>query len=137
MAQFAAFALLFFGTITFTTEPQLLVRDYPGLDLAYAVLDVLGRATFTTFLFVFPDGHTVPRWTRWVALAWIAIQVPVPFVWLDPVKPLTPLIEQLTFPAFFVGLATAAASQVYRYRRVSTPAQRRQTKWTVFGFTVG
>ena len=28
------------------------------------------------------------------------------------------------------------AAQVYRYRRVSTPSQRRQTKWVVFGLAV-
>jgi hypothetical protein len=28
-------------------------------------------------------------------------------------------------------------SQIYRYRRVSSPEQRRQTKWVVFGTTLG
>ena len=27
-------------------------------------------------------------------------------------------------------------SQIYRYRRVSTPAQRQQTKWVILGVTV-
>jgi hypothetical protein len=35
-----------------------------------------------------------------------------------------------------IGLATALYAQVYRYRRVSTPDQRQQTKWVVFGFAV-
>jgi GAF domain-containing protein len=33
-----------------------------------------------------------------------------------------------------LGLGTALAAQIYRYRRVSTPAQQQQTKWVVFGF---
>jgi hypothetical protein len=37
----------------------------------------------------------------------------------------------------FVGfLVIIVWSQIYRYRRVSTPEQRRQTKWVVFGTTV-
>jgi hypothetical protein len=33
-------------------------------------------------------------------------------------------------------LVTGVFAQVYRYRRVSTLAQRQQTKWVVFGFSV-
>jgi hypothetical protein len=37
----------------------------------------------------------------------------------------------------FVGLlASVVAVQVYRYRRVSTAAQRQQTKWVVYGLSV-
>jgi hypothetical protein len=37
---------------------------------------------------------------------------------------------------FFVFLGSLVVAQIYRYRRVSTPEQRQQTKWVVFGFTV-
>jgi hypothetical protein len=37
-------------------------------------------------------------------------------------------------PVFFAFLASLVVAQVYRYRRISTPEQRRQTKWVVFGF---
>jgi hypothetical protein len=37
---------------------------------------------------------------------------------------------------FFASVATMLASQVYRYRRVSGPEQRRQTRWAVFGTTL-
>ena len=33
-------------------------------------------------------------------------------------------------------LLTAVAAQIYRYRRVSTPRERQQTKWVVFGFVL-
>src|SRR5438132_709095 len=134
MAQFAAFALLLFGTITFGAQQPAFVADYPSLAPTFAVLDVAGRAAFTALVYLFPDGHFVPGWTRWIAFAWIAIQVPVPFLALDVVKPVGPLVDALTGPLFVVGLATAAVSQVFRYRRVSNPAQREQTKWTAFGF---
>jgi hypothetical protein len=38
----------------------------------------------------------------------------------------------------FLGfLVSVVASQIYRYRRVSGPVQRQQTKWVVYGVTVG
>jgi signal transduction histidine kinase len=37
---------------------------------------------------------------------------------------------------FVVGLAAAAGAQLYRYRRISTQAQRQQTKWTALGFAL-
>jgi hypothetical protein len=37
--------------------------------------------------------------------------------------------------AWYLGwLLAGLGAQLYRYRRVSTPAQRQQTKWVVFGF---
>ena len=136
MAQFAAFVLLLFGSLTFTGQGTSPVGDYPILMWAYAVLDALGRAGFTVFVFVFPNGRFVPRWTCWLALAWITVQVPVPFAQVDFVKPVLPIVELLTSPLFLAGLVTAAAGQVYRYRRVSTAPQRLQTRWTAIGFAV-
>jgi hypothetical protein len=37
---------------------------------------------------------------------------------------------------FFGSVLTMLGSQVYRYRRVSGPEQRRQTQWVVFGTTL-
>jgi hypothetical protein len=37
---------------------------------------------------------------------------------------------------FFASVLTPVAAQIYRYRRVSTPAERQQTKWVVFGFAI-
>ncbi len=39
----------------------------------------------------------------------------------------------LLYPLFF---GVAIAFQVYRFRRVSTPVERQQTKWAVFGLTI-
>jgi hypothetical protein len=38
---------------------------------------------------------------------------------------------------FFGLIGGAVLAQVYRYRRVSTPVHRQQTKWVVFGIAVG
>jgi hypothetical protein len=44
--------------------------------------------------------------------------------------------ESLFSIVFCIFLGSLVVAQVYRYRRVSTPEQRQQTKWVVFGFTV-
>jgi ABC-type Fe3+-siderophore transport system permease subunit len=34
-------------------------------------------------------------------------------------------------------LVFTVGAQIYRYRRISTPRERQQTKWVVFGFSIG
>src|SRR5207302_1657571 len=41
----------------------------------------------------------------------------------------------LNLLVFLVPLGAIIVSQIYRYRRVSTPVQRQQTKWIVLGVT--
>ena len=77
----------------------------------------------------------MPRWTRWVALAWIAWQLPR---YLFPDRHLDPAAWYVwaEVVVWTVALGTAVYSQAYRYRRVSNAVQRRQIKWVVFGLTV-
>jgi hypothetical protein len=72
MALFVALALLTFGTATFPESLYALAAAHPAWWPPVAVLNFLGSTSFSLFLYLFPDGRFVPRWTRWVALAWIA-----------------------------------------------------------------
>src|SRR3712207_3840171 len=76
MALFASLALLLFGTVTFPPTTNTLAMEYPAWEVPGALLNFLGSASFGLFLYLFPDGRFVPRWTRWVALAWTAWQLP-------------------------------------------------------------
>ena len=76
MALFVSFALLTFGIATFPSTIEALTTEHTAWWWPYAFLSFLGAATFGLFLYVFPDGQFVPRWTRWVALVWIAWQFP-------------------------------------------------------------
>lgn len=133
MALFTALALLTFGTATFTAPLVALMLAHPAWGPPVAVANFLGAASFGLFLFVFPDGRFVPRWTRWVALAWIAWQVPK---YLSPawdttaVTGLPAWLSLLVWPG---ALGTAIYAQAFRYRRVSGAAQRQQTKWVILG----
>ncbi len=68
MALFASLALLTFGTATFTFAMAALTEQYPAWEVPVASFHFLGAASFGLFLYLFPDGRFVPRWTRWVAL---------------------------------------------------------------------
>jgi hypothetical protein len=68
---------------------------------------------------------------RWVFLVFLIGLVPTAFV--APAFPPYAPVGQLTFLESLSELATIAIVQIYRYRRVSSPLQRQQTKWVVFG----
>lgn len=91
-----------------------------------------GWALFFIFLMLFPDGRFVPRWMIYhlvVALATVGLWALPTDTALHPVN-WSPIVLVLMLLALF-GLALWA--QVYRYRHVSTPAQRQQTKWVLYG----
>ncbi|HEY6286787.1 MAG TPA: hypothetical protein VIX20_14090 [Ktedonobacteraceae bacterium] len=78
--------------------------------------------------FVFPSGRFFPRWARWLMLVWIAFWV---------ISNFFPNVSITNAWLFFLLLPFLVISililQVYRYRRMSTPVQRQQTKWVIFG----
>src|SRR5215217_4741489 len=67
MALFVSVALLTFGTATFPGTINALATEHPAWWWPVAFLNFLGAASFGLFLYLFPDGQFVPRWTRWVA----------------------------------------------------------------------
>jgi signal transduction histidine kinase len=92
----------------------------------------------TLFLLVFclfPSGQFVPRWTRWAFVVILVVQIPANFF---PDVPLIPnsLSGQLGWLVSVGEFVTLALVQLYRYRRVSNPLQKQQTKWVVFGIAV-
>jgi hypothetical protein len=130
MALFAAFTLAVFGGAALTSDvPQALAAAHPSLLFPVRLLDYLGQVAFGVFFYVFPSGRFVPRWTRWLAIAVALLFVPYIFF---PAEEIWPIVR-LPFLGFLISLVVA---QVYRYRRVSSPAERQQTKWVVFGVAV-
>ena len=85
------------------------------------------------FLYLFPDGRFVPRWTRWVALAWIAWQLPRYWFPSWSSSDLNSSPSWLAVTVWVVVLGTALYAQTYRYRRASNAVQQQQIKWVVFG----
>lgn len=126
VALYASVALVTFGTVQADTL-HWLAKAYPGLDLPVALVYFVGEASFGVLFCVFPDGRFVPRWTRWAAAAWVTYWL------LDSFFPNWPLV--ISAPLFLCLISSLVVAQIYRYRRVSAPVERQQTKWVVFGFT--
>ena len=117
-----------------------------GLAL-FMNLGALVWPLFPIWLYLFPDGRAVPRWARWpIGLAMAAFAGFMVAALLDAAGLLSPTIWQsvvdlnarvsFVFILVLPGLVLALASQVYRYWRVSGPAERQQTKWFLFGLAL-
>jgi hypothetical protein len=99
--------------------------SYSAWGVLAFVLYVLGSSLYVLVLALFPDGRFVPRWTRWILPCWVVAAL-IPFI--------HPLYNYaLLWRAALVLLVIA---QVYRYRTASSPLQRQQTKWFLFGASV-
>ena len=65
--------LMYWAGITFPYHLLELPRLWEALS---AVVALIGVAAILLFMYVFPDGHFVPRWARWLALVSIAVFAP-------------------------------------------------------------
>jgi hypothetical protein len=101
----------------------------PWLHLPIRFVWVLANFLFLILLFVFPDGRFVPRWTRLLGAAAIPAAV---LVDLSPELSKARLGLTALIWSLFWGAGLYA--QVYRYRHVSGPVQRQQTKWVALAF---
>jgi hypothetical protein len=129
--------LIAFGASVFAPLP-LLARNHPEWSWAVGLLGnfqpnsplfgrSLGGVSFLLFLYLFPDGRFVPRFTRWIAAAVLA------HVLLWSLAPgsvfavdLWPLPLQY---AWIVAIpASGLYAQLHRYAFDSSPARRHQTQ---------
>ncbi len=109
-----------------------LTMSAPTWRFVANVIIYLGLATSIILLYLFPDGHFIPRWTRPLAILWAGVNLPAVFF---PSSPLSltawPSLVQALLLLSFSGSGLYA--QIYRYRNVSTPIERRQSKWAILG----
>ncbi len=133
MAMLVALMLVALGPITITaTFPPSSPSPW---QVPNRCLLFLFNALFLLVFSLFPSAQFVPRWTRWILVVILAVQVPANFF---PDAPLIPniLVGQLGWLVAVGEMVTLALIQLYRYQRVSNPTQRQQTKWVVFGIAV-
>lgn len=143
-------ATLVLLSIFINTFSDVLATLGLGWELLLDVQRSLMWVMFPVLLYIFPDGRFVPRWTVWLAPLWVYFQAAyfaaLFAVFLAAFYPgLAPASEFLVsinvgdlpaavqLPLFSVALLSCAYAPLYRYRRVSGPVERQQTKWVVFG----
>src|SRR3989440_7015893 len=129
MALFASFFLMTFA-ITFSSDT---LEATPYWVFQFVIF--LGAVSILIFFYLFPTGRFVPRWTRWLSIAAI-LYWGLKYFW--PPFPFNPYTNTIfTSIAFLVFVGAMVVAQAYRYLRVSNGVQRQQTKWVVFGVSIG
>jgi len=69
-------ALTFAAGVGGSAPLETLAAAHPVLQVTNTVLTFLNTACLILVLYVFRNGRFVPRWSRWFALALIALTVP-------------------------------------------------------------
>jgi len=134
--------LVAFGLITYgiTFSPQIYTMYVlAGQSLPWRLLitfiDVLGWGCIGLFFYLFPNGHCIPRWIRWIAPLYIVYL-------LFQSLPESSLISVDQWPLLLLApvqsilLLAPVFSQIYRYRHMSNRVEKQQTKWVVFGIVL-
>jgi hypothetical protein len=137
MALLVSVFLVAFGTVTVDpTDANALVSFQPAWWLPVRGVEIVGALCVVLFFLLFPSGRFVPRWTRWLAVAFIAYQLTD--ILIPPGLYSSSLALEGVSQWMLIGFIVSVVwSQIYRYRRASSEAHRRQTKWVVFGTTLG
>jgi hypothetical protein len=128
------FLVTFWTTEVDPTDANTLLSSQPAWWLPVQGVQVVGLVCSMLFFLLFPGGRFVPRWTRWLAVAFIAFQVSrdlFPDLYLRSAA-----LEWISFMVFLGIIVSITWSLAYRYRRISSVEQRRQTRWVVFGTTL-
>jgi hypothetical protein len=128
----APLALVTFGANILSEGDSALAMAYPRLAGLIQALELLVALPIAWLFFAFPNGRLVPR-GAWVILLLLLLAPVVGFLLPAPFGPAPGNPLQPVILAFPVVLAAGVAAQVYRYRAVSTPVERQQSKWVLLG----
>jgi len=118
--------------VTMISDVDNVADNHPELLVPSLVLSIAGTLILLLFLYLFPTGRFYPRWGYLTFLiTWAAFIVfgTGTADWL----PHSAALENVVAPLFILLLVLAGFFQVQRYRRVSTPLERQQTKWILLG----
>jgi signal transduction histidine kinase len=133
VALLVALLLVLLGTTFWDTISALSIYHPIWERVGLGLAELRAGSLFLVF-YIFPDGRFVPRWTRWLA---VVLVLGVASDILFPGSPLA--VDNFPIPLFILfmlsWLLTGVYAQIYRYRRVSGPVERQQTKWVISGFT--
>lgn len=96
------------------------------------ILRVVAGISIVIILSTFPDGKFVPRWSFGIVVLALAVS---PYAgdsrnYIQP-NATTPAAA-ISITWFIMGLGF----QVYRYRKHSSPVERQQTKWILYGMSI-
>lgn len=127
MALLVAMMLILMGTSYVT---HVVLQQPSPWQMPALLLDLLTFGVFFLVFCLFPGGRFVPSWLCFLPVGWIIWGVIT--ICLHAV----PGFYSLHLVGFLGALIAIVSAQVYRYRHVSTVAERQQTKWVVWGASI-
>jgi hypothetical protein len=133
MALLVALMLVYFVPSGITNTVVLSQWIGPAFaSILSSISEQLSIVSLVLVFYLFPDGRFVPRWTRWVMMVFIGVAL------LFTIFPRTSAIwlDVVAFGLLVGALLSLVIAQIYRYRHVSSPLQRQQTKWVVYSLTL-
>jgi signal transduction histidine kinase len=131
---YLAFIML---AMTNANYPPAIDDVLPGQPISQAIIRLstaVAISGFFTLPFLFPDGRFVPRWT--VFWWFFAVASVFSFAFFPSFEPHSTLLKHANLAGTILLILSLIFAVIYRYRRVSTPLQQRQTKWVAFGLGV-
>jgi signal transduction histidine kinase len=107
------------------------VSVYSWLLAPVLALFALNGISFGLFLTLFPRGQFQPRWSIVVAVLWVLYAL----MNLSPATSLLLTQADQYRELIIIGVlySSTVLLQAYRYRKLSSITERKQTKWVVFG----
>lgn len=127
MAIFTSFALFAVGLGHSSLLGLFGPQDSLAIWIAFTL--VIGNAGILLLPFVFPDGRFVPPWGLWYWLVLFLLTEIIPFVVLP-----APAALQIPLYGIELMLLGGVIAQIQRYRHYSTPVQKVQARWFLFGY---
>ncbi len=134
MALFLAYMFLYYGIIMAGPVEHLAKI----VDLGYAVIAAqpLLVIFLTPLMFTFPDGRFAPSWSRWLVILSV-LAIPAMIVLSIDLetgnRPFGLWYDYLMVVAISGIFLYGFVAQYRRYRHISSPQQRLQTKWVIYG----
>jgi hypothetical protein len=139
MALLVGLMLVLFGTSPLLGDKTLLTPLFgPVLALILALFfSSLALDCALLVFFLFPNGRFAPGWMRWFVLSWIVL-MPIlnSLLILSAPSGIAIALSVLNNILWVIIWLSLVGIQLYRYWRVSTPVERQQTKWVLFGFVL-
>ena len=107
---------------------------YPNIMLMTNYIDFVASG-IVVFLFLFPDGRFVPKWTIGISALWMILSYSRIFMPDSILNPeLWPFwLDIVGWMGFYILVFYA---QLYRYRTVSNSVQKQQAKWLLVSIII-
>ncbi|MEH7224797.1 sensor histidine kinase [Bacillus sp. JJ1566] len=113
---------------------DILSQAFPNILFMTNYIDFVASG-IVVFLFLYPDGRFVPKWTIVIAALWMIFsysRIFMPDSFLNP--ELWPFwLDIVGWIGFYLLIFYA---QLYRYRKISNSVQKQQAKWLIVSIII-